>query len=193
MRLRLIRHPKPVIAPDTCYGRLDIPPDEEDLGALLERLRAVQPPALVYSSPLQRCLRAASAMHALGWPQPIVDDDLAEMNFGHWEGRHWDDIGRDALAQWRSNMADHVPPGGESVRTLAGRALSFANRVVASHARQASAQATPLEIAVFTHAGIIQTMPRIWHGQALTGFGTTRIGYGSVTELLIDRNSTPRA
>jgi alpha-ribazole phosphatase len=181
MRLLLIRHPKPVIAPDTCYGRLDIPPDHDDLQALLQRLSQSARPARVYSSPLQRCLRAATAMQQHGWPEPIVDANLAEMNFGDWEGRHWDDIGRDALEQWRKNMADFVPPGGESVTQLAQRALLFAHTMVAAH----RSPAPGLEIGVFTHAGIIQTLPRIWHGQALSGFGSTRIGYGSVTELIL--------
>lgn len=197
MRLRLIRHPKPVIAANTCYGQLDIPPDDDDMAALLLRLRATPVPARVYSSPLQRCLRVAVAMHRQhAWPEPVIDRNLAEMSFGQWEGRNWDDIGHGALEQWRQNMADHVPPGGESVRQLAQRALAFVNNLEAAELagnlvmNDKSAIAPgrePLDIAVFTHAGIIQTMPRIWRGQELSGFSSTRIGYGSVTELVLGR------
>lgn len=186
--LRLIRHPKPDITPGLCYGRLDVPPEQADLLRLVAELKQTTPPDLVYSSPLQRCQRTAQALHSHGWPQPSFDERIAEMNFGDWEGQLWDQIDRAALERWRENIADHVPPGGESVRALADRALAFAQTVKQRHgplAASASSAGGRFEIAVFTHAGIIQTLPRIWRGAPLSGFAGTKVDYGSTTELIL--------
>lgn len=185
IRLRLIRHPKPDVRPGLCYGRLDVPADQADLERLVAELSATRKPDHVYSSPLQRCHRTALAMHGLGWPEPGVDARIAEMDFGHWEGRLWDELDRAEIEAWRKNIADHVPPGGESVRAIAERAQAFA-RQVREHHRDAPVAGEPareLDIAVFTHAGIIQTLPRIWRGEPLAGFAGTRVDYGSTTEL----------
>ena len=182
IRLRLIRHPKPDVAVGVCYGRLDIAPDQTDLERLVAELREAKAPDLVYSSPLQRCHRTALAMHSMGWPSPGVDARVAEMNFGDWEGKLWNDIGREEIERWRANIADHVPPGGESVRTVAERALAFARDLQKRHVVDTG----QLDIVVFTHAGIIQTLPRIWRGDLLSGFSGTRVEYGSITELLLE-------
>jgi alpha-ribazole phosphatase len=181
IRLRLVRHPKPDVAVGLCYGRLDVPPDQSDLQRLVAELHQAKAPDLVYSSPLQRCQQTARALQQRGWPAPELDARVAEMNFGDWEGQLWDDIGREEIERWRLNIADHVPPGGESVRAVAHRALAFARDVVNRHRNQ-----DKLDIVVFTHAGIIQTLPRIWRGEILAGFSGTRVEYGSTTELILE-------
>ncbi len=181
IRLRLVRHPKPDVAVGLCYGRLDVPPDQSDLARLVAELHQAKAPDLVYSSPLQRCQQTALALQQRGWPAPEFDARVAEMNFGDWEGQLWDDIGREEIERWRLNIADHVPPGGESVRAVAERALAFARDVVSRHRNQHT-----LDIVVFTHAGIIQTLPRIWRGEILAGFSGTRVEYGSTTELMLE-------
>ena len=190
IRLRLIRHPKPDVTVGMCYGRLDVPPDQADLERLVSELHQTRAPDLVFSSPLQRCHRTAVAMHAKGWPAPDLDARIAEMDFGDWEGQHWDDIDRAEIERWRANIADHVPPGGESVRTVAERALAFAHDLLAARSAKAGPwqiRGDAIDIVVFTHAGIIQTLPRIWRGEALSGFAGTRVEYGSTTELILAR------
>ena len=81
MRLHLIRHPKPLIDVGICYGRHDCP--AEDTQSAAETLLAELPPDLpVWTSPLLRCRALAERLHV----RPVIDDRLAEMNFGAWEG-----------------------------------------------------------------------------------------------------------
>ena len=81
MILHLIRHPRPLVAAGICYGRLDIP--AENAAAEAARLRRELPLELpVWSSPLLRCRALAAELH----PLPRIDDRLAEMDFGAWEG-----------------------------------------------------------------------------------------------------------
>ena len=141
MILHLIRHTKPLIEPGVCYGQLDV--SCESPSAAAERLRGELPAGLpVWTSPLQRCRRLAEALH----PAPMADARLAEMHFGEWEGRRWDDIPRGELDAWAANKMDYGPPGGESPRVLLQRVLSFVSGL------------TEPEAVVVTHAGVIRVL-----------------------------------
>lgn len=148
MILHLIRHPRPVIEPGVCYGQLDIPAKIDV--ADLDRLRAVLPPGLpVWTSPLQRCRALAAELHG----QPQIDERLAEMDFGAWEGLAWDAVPRAELDAWAADVAGYAPPGGESPQVLQARALDFVAGLPVA------------EVIVVTHAGVIRTL--LAHAQAL--------------------------
>ncbi|HOA92607.1 MAG TPA: histidine phosphatase family protein [Quisquiliibacterium sp.] len=186
MKLLLIRHPKPDVIEGTCYGRTDVPPEQADLAGLLERLRrrwrsgAHPPPRAVYSSPLQRCATVAGALAGDVWPHPTFDERIAEMHFGHWEGRLWAELPREEIAAWRADIAHHVPPGGESLSQMAQRAHAFAQELTARHPEDPDC-----EIVLMTHVGIIQTLPRMLLGEPLRGFAGNPIDYGSITRLVL--------
>ena len=141
MILHLVRHPRPLVAPGICYGRLDVAAENPDAAA--ESLRAEIPPGLpVWTSPLRRCRVLAERLHAA----PVVDGRLSEMHFGDWEGMAWDDIPRAALDAWAADVGGYAPPGGESPAELQRRALAFV-----------AALAVP-EAVIVTHAGVIRTL-----------------------------------
>ncbi|MBL0283406.1 MAG: alpha-ribazole phosphatase family protein [Zoogloea sp.] len=120
MELYLIRHPRPAVAPGICYGQTDLGL-AESASAVAERLRPLLPQDFaLYASPLARARLLAEA---LGTPQ--LDPRLKEIHFGDWEGRSFDDIGQAALDAWAAEPLDFAPPGGESPRSMAARALDF--------------------------------------------------------------------
>ena len=180
MKLALIRHPVPDIAPGTCYGRLDVPAQQAALAALVRGCLDLPRPAAVFTSPLVRCRAVAGALATQGWPEPLADPRLAELDFGQWEGRRWSEIEAAALAAWRADLVAVAPPGGETVAALAERALAWARETVANPAFGPDAT-----IAIFTHAGVIQTLPRMLCEEPLAGFAATRIDYATLTELHI--------
>jgi alpha-ribazole phosphatase len=109
----LIRHPRPQVADGVCYGQLDLP--ALDVVQTAAALRTQLPTDLpLISSPLQRCRALAEALH----PAPRLEAGLMEMNFGEWEGKHWDEISIEALDIWAANLLHHAPPGGESAAML---------------------------------------------------------------------------
>ena len=174
-RLLLVRHPKPAVAPGTCYGSTDVGVDPDDARALLARLVATLPRhARLASSPLRRCADLAHALADHGWPAPRLDARLAEMHFGDWEGRPWDDIPREQVDAWSADVARYVPPGGESVQMLAARATRAVLDLVAE---------MDGALIIVTHAGVIQTVTRTLSGAPLEGFGGTRVEYGQVVSL----------
>ena len=110
MKVWLIRHPKPAVPEGTCYGRTDVGTDDAHFAQVVERLRALHgsadgpTPLQVYTSPLSRCARVARALAGAPWPDPIVDPLLAEMHFGHWEGKPWSAIPRAEIDAWRDDI-----------------------------------------------------------------------------------------
>jgi alpha-ribazole phosphatase len=141
MILHLIRHPPPRVAPGICYGRLDVAAENVPEAAAV--LRAVLPSGLpVWTSPLVRCRMLADALH----DSPVVDERLAEMDFGDWEGRAWDAIARAELDAWAADIAGYVPPGGESPLAVQRRALAFVAGLDVS------------EAVLVTHAGVMRTL-----------------------------------
>jgi alpha-ribazole phosphatase len=170
MILHLIRHPKPIIEPGICYGRLDI--SAENVAAVAGRLQADLPPGLpVWSSPLRRCRELAECLHA----QPLFDARLAEMDFGAWEGRPWDAIPRPELDAWAADVAGYAPPGGESPLALQRRALEFV------------ASLSVPEAVIVTHAGVIRTLLADTQGLPPARWTELVFDYGSCTRLLLRR------
>lgn len=127
MRIVLIRHPTPLIAPGICYGRLDVGVDPS-ADAWIDRLAAdppLQTAQRIWTSPANRCRVPANAMaQALAVPVTI-DPRLRELDFGHWEGQPWDAISRTELDRWAAAPLSFVPPGGESGAELIARVRVF--------------------------------------------------------------------
>ncbi len=131
MRLYLVRHPQPIVAPDTCYGSTDlvVAPEEHErvLRALLPSLPADAP---LFSSPLLRCSGLAERLAAVrGGVAVQFDARLVEMDFGAWESRAWSDIPRAEIDAWAEDVADYRPGGGESVMQMARRVRAFHDEV----------------------------------------------------------------
>jgi alpha-ribazole phosphatase len=167
VRVFLIRHPPPLIEPGVCYGRLDVDcrdPDRvaADLGSRLPVNIAV------YSSPLLRALRLAWALS----PQaPVcVDLRLAEIDFGAWEGRRWDDIAREEIDAWAADVSGFAPPGGESVAALRARALDFAASL-------------PGDAIIVTHAGVMRALVGHWRRLPVADWARLEFAFGELVRL----------
>lgn len=127
MRIYLVRHPTPLVAPATCYGRSDVAVSEaENTRALRALVPALPRRTPVFSSPALRCSGlAASLSRVLDCPAPIHDARLAEMDFGRWEMQSWNDIPRSEIDAWAADMAGCQPGGGENVTQVARRVRAF--------------------------------------------------------------------
>ncbi|GAB1394610.1 alpha-ribazole phosphatase [Rhodocyclaceae bacterium] len=162
MRLWLIRHPLPAVAPGTCYGATDLPlaaPPQ----ALAAQLRRCLPDAVpLYASPLQRCRLLAEQLH----PAPRFDARLREIDFGHWEMQPWDALDRQLIDAWAADPFNFVPPGGEAVSALRARVRSFLDEL-----RE--------ESVLVAHAGVIKVCAAELAGE--TDWFGLRFDYGSLT------------
>jgi alpha-ribazole phosphatase len=152
MKVVLVRHPAPLIAPGVCYGRrLDM--------AAVPAGKMVSDPVLagaqvVWSSPARRCLGVAEPIAASLGVKLHVDDRLQELDFGVWEGRPWSAIPRDDLDRWAADPLAFAPPGGESGTALIARVRSF----------QAGLRE---DCVVVSHGGPLKVLGALLRGQAV--------------------------
>ncbi len=127
MKVVLLRHPAPDIAPGICYGRLDValePAAQRGLSqrATDPRLRGA---IRIWTSPARRCLELASVVARALSAELVVDERLQELDFGEWEGQHWNDVRRALLDEWAASPEAFAPPGGEAGIALIQRVSAF--------------------------------------------------------------------
>jgi alpha-ribazole phosphatase len=170
MKLILVRHPQPQVAPGVCYGSTDLAIAP---GQLEQTLATLELPAdlPIYSSPLRRCAELAARLG----DNIIYDARLAEMHFGDWEMQPWDAIPRAAIDAWAADMVHYRPGDGESVLQMAERITAFYNALTGDAIIICHAGAMRLLAA--RHAGLApaemalqaaQTAHQIPYGSTLT-------------------------
>jgi ribonuclease H / adenosylcobalamin/alpha-ribazole phosphatase len=134
----LLRHGQTALSTERRFaGRGDIPLTETGLrqaAAAAERLagRGID---VIVTSPLQRARRTAQAVaDATGAPLQ-VEDDLAETDFGKWEGLTFAEASArwpDEVSAWLAD-ADVAPSGGESFAAVGRRVSGALDRLLAAH------------------------------------------------------------
>jgi ribonuclease H / adenosylcobalamin/alpha-ribazole phosphatase len=135
----LLRHGQTTLSIERRFaGRGDIPLTElgrKQAAAAASRLAERGGVDLIVTSPLGRARRTAEAVaERLGAPIG-VDDDLAETDFGSWEGMSFGEVAQrwpDDMASWLAD-ADAAPPGGESFASVAVRVDAALDRLLAAH------------------------------------------------------------
>ncbi len=159
-RLVLIRHGATVHSAERRFsGRNDLPLDElgqRQASALAVRVAAAYADAAgVVSSPILRARQTAEPIAAaLG--VPVVDNaELAEVDFGAWEGLTFGEAraaAPDELAAWLTSP-DIAPPGGESFADLARRVRRGRDAVIAAYPGKTAV--------VVSHVSPIKTLVRL--------------------------------
>jgi len=170
VRVFLIRHPRPAVAPGLCYGASDVDLAEDPAACAARLLECLPPRLRVFSSPLRRCRLLAQALHA----EPVFDARLREMHFGRWELRAWDEIPRAELDAWAAAPLTYAPPGGESVNALLQRAGAF----LEEHTRERDH-----DLAIVTHGGVMRALAGRLLGLAPESWTRLDFGYGELARL----------
>jgi len=131
-------------------GTTDLPllPEGEDTArALAARLRGANF-GLVLTSPRQRARRTAELA---GFPDAVVDDDLAEWDYGDYEGVTTEEI-REKDPDW--TIWSGVTPGGETPEQVGARLDRVIDRV----------RATDGHTLVFGHGHALRALAARWLG-----------------------------
>ena len=151
MRLWLLRHAEVAAPPGLCYGASDLPADAAATRAAARALAERLPHGLCLQvSPLQRCELLAHELQALRPDLTLTPDArLREMDFGCWEGKTWDAIGKNAIDTWVTGFATHAPGGGESLAQMLHRVAAALQT-----AREWRANQGAKDVVWITHAGV---------------------------------------
>ena len=155
-------------------GRTDVPlteEGEEQARALAPRL-AARDFALVLVSPRSRA-RDTARLAGVG-DRAIVDDDLAEWDYGEYEGRTSDEI-REHDPGWTIWPAG--APGGETPDQVAARA----DRVIAR------AVAVEGDVLLVAHGHLLRVLTARWLGLEAAGGRYFRLEPATLSELSYER------
>jgi alpha-ribazole phosphatase/probable phosphoglycerate mutase len=151
-RAWLIRHGEPEEkARNLCYGSLNLGLSDtgrSQMSQVAEYLKN-EPIANIYCSPRARALES-SALLAAGTSRPLhVTPELAEMNFGDFEGLSYDEIAArypDAYREWMNTPTKVQFPNGGSFAEMRTRVLQAFHTLIDSN--------RDLTIALVSHGGV---------------------------------------
>ncbi|MGP4018904.1 histidine phosphatase family protein [Saccharopolyspora sp. 5N708] len=130
---------------------------------LVDRLAGV-PLREVVVSPMQRCQDTVAGLAAQRGLSPVVEPDLAEVDYGEWTGRKISELTGEAL--WKvvqQHPSAAVFPGGEGLARVQARAVA----AVRAHDRRMAADAVWLAC---THGDVIKAVLADALGMHLDGF-----------------------
>jgi alpha-ribazole phosphatase/probable phosphoglycerate mutase len=151
----LIRHSAPAGAEGLCYGRHDVPLSED--GRLQAKKLAEQFASetmdAIYASPLRRAMDTAQILAERRGLAIETCDDLAEIDFGEFEGRSYQEIEAlfpEAFQMWMREPTQVRFPQGENFQDLRRRSLRALDFILARHAGQ--------KIVIVSHAGVIRVL-----------------------------------
>lgn len=139
----------------------------EQAAGLIDRLGDLPIRALV-TSPLLRCRRTVEPLAELLCLEPLVEERLAEVDYGDWTGRKIGELAKEEL--WRvvqAHPSAAVFPGGEGLAQVQARAVA----AVREHDRRLSEehQGDALWLAC-THGDVIKSLIADAYGMHLDGF-----------------------
>lgn len=106
----------------------------------------------IFSSPLIRCLQTAKILYSEN--EITIEKNLAECNFGEWEGKKAEDLkNNNDFIRWLNNSEEISPSGGESLKEFTNRILlTFENLV------EIIVKNDYKNTAIITHGGVIMTI-----------------------------------
>ncbi|MFI0431846.1 MAG: MSMEG_4193 family putative phosphomutase [Candidatus Nanopelagicales bacterium] len=181
-RVILVRHGRTTANQSgVLAGRADVELDDvgrEQAARVGQRLAAVNVAAVV-TSPMLRTQQTAQLLVA---PQsepktPIVDERLAEVEYGEWTGRALKDLAGDPL--WgvvQQHPAAVTFPGGESMAAMSARAC-------ASVREWAGSPAADGVVVVVSHGDVIKAILADALGMHLDAFQRIVVNPGSISAI----------
>ncbi len=148
-----VRH-APVAGVDgVIYGSNDVDCDVSDKVRFKALAKALPEGAVWVTSHLSRTIKTAQAVADAGldFPEPAIEEDLGEQNFGDWQGLSWDEMrekDRDAYETFWADPTRTRPPGGESFADLIKRTGDVMDRLTIEHEGR--------DIVAIAHGGTIR-------------------------------------
>jgi probable phosphomutase (TIGR03848 family) len=139
----------------------------EQAAGLIDRIGDLPIKAMV-SSPLLRCRRTVEPLAEALSLEPLIDERMAEVDYGEWTGRKIAELGKEPL--WRvvqAHPSAAVFPGGEGLAQVQARAVA----AVREHDRRLAAEhdGDALWVAC-THGDVIKALIADAYGIHLDGF-----------------------
>ena len=133
-------------------GHADVPLNENGLfeaDATAQRIASEWKIAALYSSPILRARQTAEIIGALTGEELRIVNELADVDFGEWEGRTRDEAAErdpEVMRLYRDVPSRARIPGGETFIAAGSRAYSTLNVIAAAHESETIAVVAHTEI-----------------------------------------------
>lgn len=148
--LDLLRHGEPV-GGRKYRGQIDDPLSEKGWAQMHAAVGDTAPWTRIVSSPLQRCRAFAEILADRHGLLLTLDERLAEVGFGVWEGRSAAEIEQDApgaVARFKHDPVNARPEGAEPLAEFHGRVTAALDAILARHPGE--------HVLLVGHAGVIR-------------------------------------
>lgn len=147
MEIYLIRHTKVAVSTDICYGQSDVALAEsfQEEAEMIQQKLPNTKNLICYTSPLTRCNLLAEKIPSR---EVKLEQRLMELNFGDWELKTWESIGKQAFDAWHSDFVNNKVPNGESYLELYERSSLFWKEIISKNE----------SVILITHGGVIRAL-----------------------------------
>jgi len=127
----------------------------------------------IISSPLRRCADFAFALAQQCRSPLVLLEDLRELHFGDWEGRHASELmveHAEDLGRFWSDPYQFCPPGGEKMELFERRVLGAIDELYQRRAGE--------HLLLVTHGGVMRLLAARARGLAREGLLQVEVGHG---------------
>ncbi len=142
----------------------------------------------VYTSPLKRAFHTAKIISSVKGIDPIIEDELREINFGKWEGLTVNDIRSNFTKEfeiWRSDTEEGPICGGDlSTKNASLRAKASILKIVGANRGK--------HIIIVAHGGIIKAGLIGLFDWNMTMYHKLILGNTAICKLEFDDDNNPR-
>jgi len=138
----------------------------------------------VYASPMKRVQQTMAPLLARRSVEPIILQDLREIDFGDWTGSRWDEVQKNfgvSAFDWLEIIETNGIANGEDIGELKSRVQECLLKIIHAHPHG--------KVAIFCHGGIIRVIIALLLEVPLAHLAHFNIEYGSISlvELLPER------
>jgi len=184
LKLYIIRHGETDYnKPGVFCGSKDIDLNEEGRKQCIALEKAMDNIELdaIISSPLKRCIHTAQGLASKKGLRIDINEQMTEMDFGLWEGCHFDDVARLYPDDWKigmDNWKDMHPTEGECFKDFYSRVSNALKSIIKSYDGK--------NVALITHAGCMRVIVSALLGLKEEGFWNFYFEHGKYSLLEID-------
>lgn len=176
----LIRHGEPV-GGRRYRGRTDDPLSVKGWGQMWAAVEGFRGWQQIVSSPLLRCAEFAQALGARLEIPFSVDERLAELGYGEWEGKTPEELTAhdpDVLLRYRRDPVNNRPPGAEGLDRFAERLAAAWGETIERHRGR--------HVLVVAHAGVIRMVMAQALAIPLSHLFRIQVGNAAVTRFTVE-------
>lgn len=135
----------------------------------------------IISSPLRRCADFAFELSQRCHAPLVLLEDVRELHFGHWEGRHASELmtdHADDLGRFWSDPYGFTPPGGEQLEVFEQRVLGAVDELYRRRAGE--------HLLLVTHGGVMRLLLARARGLAREALLQVEVAHGQRLRIRVD-------